>query len=149
MTRSLDKSLQRAMKVDAHIITNAEHMVLLMEDPSQLERVPLATRVVLGQLAEERMRQRVTWGEQHHPDGTSGHNFRRQADAARRSCQAAARGGYLTWLHILREEFWEAMAETEPDRLRYELLQAVAVGVAWIEDLDSRTAAAQAAVSHA
>lgn len=124
-------------------------MVLRMGDLSQPQRVPFATWAVLNEVAEERARQRAAWGEQHHPDGTSRSSFIDKAESARRACKRAAAKGAVTWMHILREEFWEAMAETEPDRLRYELLQTIAVGVAWIEDLDSRAAAAQAAVGHA
>ena len=87
----------------------------------------------------ERQAQLAKWGEQHHPDGTSGHNFRREADAARRSCQSAAQRDAVTWFHILREEFWEAMAETDPKALRTELVQCAAVIQAWVADLDGRT----------
>lgn len=86
----------------------------------------------------ERARQLAKFGDQRHPDGTSGHNFAKVADAARRSCQKAAQNDTLTWFHILREEFWEAMAETDPAKLRAELLQIGAVCAAWIYDLDRR-----------
>lgn len=93
---------------------------------------------VLSEVAAERKRQDRLWGEQNHPDGTSGHNFRKMADLARRSCQKAADGGYVTWLHIAREEFYEVMAETDPEKLRAELVQCAAVFVAWIECIDRR-----------
>ncbi|WP_435610006.1 NUDIX hydrolase [Streptomyces sp. C10-9-1] len=86
----------------------------------------------------ERQAQLTKWGDQRRPDGTSGHNFRREADAARRSCQAAASRDAVTWFHILREEFWEAMSETDPERLRAELVQVASVCAAWIHDLDTR-----------
>lgn len=84
---------------------------------------------------EERQRQLHTWGDQRHPMGTSGHNFKREADAARRACQAAARNDTVTWFHIMREEFWEAMAETDPAKLQNELIQLAAVCQAMIHDL--------------
>lgn len=84
---------------------------------------------------EERQRQLRTWGDQRHPMGTSGHNFKREADAARRACQAAARNDTVTWFHIMREEFWEAMAETDPVKLQRELIQVAAVCQAMIHDL--------------
>lgn len=102
----------------------------------------LFTTPGLKQFAEEidaeRARQLDKFGDQRHPDGTSGHNFASEADAARRSCQKAARDGYLSWFHIAREEFWEAMAETDPVKLRAELVQLGAVCAAWISDLDRR-----------
>jgi len=44
------------------------------------------------------------------------------------------------WCSILTEEFAEAMAETDRAKLRAELVQVAAAAVAWIEDLDSRSA---------
>ncbi|WP_435279128.1 NUDIX hydrolase [Streptomyces sp. 1222.5] len=73
----------------------------------------------------ERQRQLAAWGEQHHPDGTSGHNFRREADTARRSYEKAVRNETLTWFHIFRERFWTAMAETDTVRLRREWCSAL------------------------
>lgn len=89
----------------------------------------------------ERARQIATFGDQRHPDGTSGHNFASEADAARRSCQRAAQNDTVTWFHIAREEFWEAMAETDPVKLRAELVQLGAVCAAWVYDLDQRPSA--------
>lgn len=96
---------------------------------------------ILNEVLRERDAQDAKFGQQNHPDGTSGHNFRQHADAARRSCQDAARGGFLTWFHVAREEFWEAMAETDEDKLRAELVQNAAVFLAWIECIDRRKAA--------
>jgi hypothetical protein len=45
------------------------------------------------------------------------------------------------WRDILAEEVAEAFAETDPDRLQTELIQAAAVVQAWIADLRSRPAA--------
>lgn len=44
------------------------------------------------------------------------------------------------WRHILDEEVAEALAETDPERLRAELVQVAAVAVQWIEALDRRAA---------
>ncbi|MCM8552263.1 NUDIX hydrolase [Streptomyces sp. STCH 565 A] len=89
----------------------------------------------------ERQAQLAKWGEQHHPDGTGQYPETIDADVARMACQSAAEGGYLDWLHILREEVAEAFAESEPARLRAELVQVAAVCAAWIADLDSRDGA--------
>lgn len=88
----------------------------------------------------ERQRQLETFGEQHHPDGTGQYPETVDADVARMACQNAAEGGYLDWLHILREEVAEAFAESDPAALRAELIQVAAVCAAWIHDLDRRGA---------
>ncbi|MFE3857810.1 hypothetical protein ACFXPN_42565 [Streptomyces griseorubiginosus] len=91
----------------------------------------------------ERQRQLAKFGEQHHPDGTGQYTETIDADVARMACENAAEGGYLDWLHILREEVAEAFAEADPARLRAELVQVAAVCAAWIADIDSRRAGAQ------
>ena len=88
-------------------------------------------------LWNERGAQDEKWGKQHHPDGTH-YSFKSDADNARMQCTYAALSGYLTWGHILAEEFYEAMAEEEWAPLRAELVQVAAVCMAWIEDGDSR-----------
>lgn len=85
----------------------------------------------------ERQRQLVKWGEQHHPDGTGPSNAR-EADRWRDACQAAAARGDVTWSHILLEEVYEALAESDPVKLRTELIQTAAVIAAWVSDLDRR-----------
>lgn len=53
--------------------------------------------------------------------------------------EAHARSGQpLTWMHILREEFAEAMCEDDPARLYSELADVVAVGVSWMEKIRQR-----------
>jgi hypothetical protein len=93
----------------------------------------------------ERQRQLAKWGEQHHPDGTHRHRevlpgwpAAELADAARNACQHAAEMGIVTWRDILTEEVAEALVESDPARLRAELVQVAAVCAAWIADLDSR-----------
>ena len=95
---------------------------------------------VFGEIFVERERQDRKWGEQNHPDGSGQYPETIDADVAKMACQDAADGGYLTWVHILREEVAEAFAETDPVRLRAELLQVAAVAVAWIEAIDRREA---------
>jgi hypothetical protein len=60
----------------------------------------------------ERQRQIAKFGDQHHPDGT--------------------------WMHVLIEEVFEALAEEDPAKLRAELVQVAAVCAAWITDIDGR-----------
>lgn len=97
----------------------------------------LQTAAVLNDVEDERDRQVARFGEQSHPDGTD-ECFSVMADIARQAADSADRAGCLTWLDILREETEEAAAETDPDKLRAELVQVAAVCVAWIEDLDRR-----------
>ena len=53
-------------------------------------------------------------------------------------CDEAAKSGTLTWRHILLEEVFEALAESDPAKLRTESIQSAAVIAAWVEDIDSR-----------
>lgn len=53
----------------------------------------------------------------------------------------AAASGVLAWRDVLLEEVHEALAESDQDRLRAELLQVAAVCAAWISDIDSRPTA--------
>lgn len=94
---------------------------------------------VYAEIAAERDRQDLKWGQQNHTDGTGQYPEQMDADVARMACQSAAEGGYLDWLHILREEVAEAFAETDPAELRVELVQVAAVAVAWIQAIDRRT----------
>lgn len=63
--------------------------------------------------------------------------------AARRALGLYTRrfkAGRGTWRDILAEEFNEALAESDPDRLRAELVQVAAVAVNWVEAIDRREA---------
>lgn len=93
---------------------------------------------ILADITEERNAQDKKWGEQNHPDGTGHFNDGQIAELAIASADAAAEAGTLTWKHILREEYAEAMAERDPVRLREELVQVAAVAAAWIEAIDRR-----------
>jgi hypothetical protein len=99
---------------------------------------PLAD--VFQAISHERERQDAKWGEQNHPDGTADHaDYRRvQAEFRRAQCELAAASGGLTWRHILDEEVAEAFAESDPVKLRMELIQIAAVAVAWCQAIDRR-----------
>lgn len=114
--------------------------------------MPKATSAVLCEVAAERERQHLKFGQQDHPDGTGcyavaeggdirhdrslGAVRRDRAEEAKRACDAAAQEDRLTYRHILEEEWHEARAEDDRGRLRAELVQVAAVAVAWIEKLD-------------
>jgi hypothetical protein len=104
------------------------------------------TAAVLDEVAAERVRQDATWGEQNHPDGTGPEEeilaawpAASLATYARNNCQRQAEMGIVTWLDILGEEVAEALAESDPARLRTELVQIAAVAVAWAEAIDRRS----------
>ncbi|WP_432184879.1 hypothetical protein [Streptomyces tendae] len=102
-------------------------------------------RAFAEEIDAERQRQLAKFGDQHHPDGTGRGGYIEQAETARTTCQmdAAITDGGPRWSLILLEEVYEALAESDPARLRTELLQVAAVSAAWIADLDSRQAAAE------
>ena len=93
---------------------------------------------IFGDVLSERFRQLQKWGPQAHPDGTGGMLSDVTADAYRAECDANFTAGQGTWRHILLEEVYEALAESERDPLRKELVQVATVCIAWIEDLDNR-----------
>ena len=94
--------------------------------------------LVLRAVSRERGDQDAKWGKQSHPDGTGGKYAQEGAETAKAVTDRAAKDGTLTWNHILTEEVLEALAETDPVKLRKELIQVAAVAVAWVEDIDSR-----------
>lgn len=94
---------------------------------------------IFDDVRAERARQDEQWGEQNHPDGTGREGDKINAEYARTACEAAASRGAVTWRHIATEEDMEACAETDPAKLRAELIQAIAVKVAWVEAIDRRT----------
>jgi hypothetical protein len=95
----------------------------------------VAFNTIMDEVRQERARQDARFGVQDHPNGTSP-QFKGLADAARNATRKAVNEQRVTWFHVLKEEFWEAMAESDRTALRAELIQVVAVGVAWIECID-------------
>lgn len=92
---------------------------------------------LLDEIAIERHAQDAKWGEQNPPDGTF-RAFERRADMARQECEERFASGCGTWRDILLEEVYEALAESNPAKLRKELVQIAAVAVAWMEAIDRR-----------
>lgn len=87
---------------------------------------------------EERIRQIEKWGPQQHPDGTGLPGDAHVARVAQEACEQATADGTLTWRHIATEEFYEALAENDLDKLVVELTQTAAVIQAWIADVQRR-----------
>lgn len=88
----------------------------------------------------ERVRQVEKWGTHDWPDwwGVDEGELL-DATLAKHDHDFAHTQGRVTWRHILNEEVLEVFAETEPARIRAELVQVAAVAVQWIEAIDRRT----------
>lgn len=96
---------------------------------------------ILAEVRQECRRQVEKWGVQDHPDGTGRTMDQHLAEVARELCEASFKEyGTGTWRHILLEEVYEALAESDPAKLREELVQVAAVAASWIADIDRRTA---------
>lgn len=95
--------------------------------------------VVLGDYREERERQnRKHPDTDQFPDGTGHPIWLERAGDARQACDEAAAAGECTWLYVMREEVYEAFAESDQAKLREELVQVMAVAGRWIEAIDAR-----------
>lgn len=91
---------------------------------------------VLEEINEERERQRILWGEQQHENGTGQPSSDMWREIYRNICETKVASGSVTWHDILKEEVYEAFAESDPEKLREELVQVGAVCVSWIEAID-------------
>lgn len=100
------------------------------------------------EILDERDAQDRKWGANRHmPNGTgkwavllegfrASRYFGPLADQLTENTDTKAKEGSLAWLDIFLEEVFEAAAEADPVKLRAELIQCMAVGMAWVEDLD-------------
>lgn len=85
----------------------------------------------MAQLEIELTRAHAKFGAQLDlPDGTSTDRSTLAA-IAKAHTDAATAAGRLTWRDVLAEEYYEALAETDPERLSAELLQVAAVAMRW------------------
>jgi hypothetical protein len=80
----------------------------------------------------------LRYGPGDHPDGTGYAYLREQAEKAARECETAFAAGMGSWRLTLRKEYRSALACTEPDHLRDELLRVAAVAVAWANAIEQR-----------
>lgn len=95
---------------------------------------------IYDQIDGEVIRSTTQHGDQSHlPNGTAWASDDLDSLRARRDCEMAATSGRLSWRHILREEFHEALNESDPVLLRAELVQVAAVAVKWIDAIDRNT----------
>ncbi|MCB5168031.1 hypothetical protein LG634_24790 [Streptomyces bambusae] len=86
----------------------------------------------------ERQQQLAKFGDQRHPDGTGTGILRHLANRHRELAEEHAGAPTFTWRMVLQEEVYEALAESDPARLRAELVQVAAVCAAWVSDIDRR-----------
>ncbi|MFJ9213021.1 hypothetical protein [Streptomyces sp. NPDC102264] len=93
---------------------------------------------ILEDVRRERDAQDALFGIQDMPDGTGITGDKERADGARHLCNAMFERGEGTFRDVFYEEVMEALAESDPVKLRAELIQATAVGVKWIEAIDRR-----------
>jgi RecB family exonuclease len=95
---------------------------------------------IFEDIAEERAAQDAKFGVQNLPYGTGDEWLQAMADVSRTECDEAFAAGRGTFRHVFLEEVYEAMAETDPVKLRAELIQAIAVGVKIVEAIDRKAA---------
>lgn len=86
-------------------------------------------------LRVERERQMEKWGVQRHPDGTGAEAAGTFAEQWKTVCDTKNSMDNDDWATIAAEEFFEVLAETDPDKLLNEVTQLTAVGLAWMENL--------------
>jgi hypothetical protein len=104
---------------------------------------------ILAEFSQECRAQQEKWGVQSHPNGTGpaiawvdlgdeiwSDDAELLVEKYRNETERHAEVGSLAWMHILREEIAEAFAESDPRKLRAELVQAGAVIASWVEKID-------------
>ena len=117
-----------------------------------VEQEASPTGRVLADVRTHRAEQRARYGSNTDlPDGT-GPDVRWLSTFPSMSCRSSAelieirlRQEYEShgvvapsWMHLVREEVAEAFMESDPVRLREELVQVAALCVSWMETLDAR-----------
>lgn len=101
---------------------------------------------IVAEIVAERARQDEKWGDPHDvPDGTGaevtffgGDTFADLRDVVQATVDAAAAvgGSRMSW--VLLEEVFEALAESDEQKLRGELIQVAAVAAKWVQIIDAR-----------
>ena len=95
---------------------------------------------LLLETLREMDRQILLWGVQSHPSGTGYAASDSALLFARDNYTKCQKNGLLTWHEILEEEVHEAYVETDPGKLREELIQVAAVALSWVRDIDGHNA---------
>ena len=121
--------------------TNEQGSVQVSDDNYSTQQH--VTADVLAEVLNERSAQDDKWGEQNHRSYfslPSARPFARKAEQWQDINDARASEGELTWDGILLEEVFEALAETDDQARRVELIQVAAVAVGEVEAIDRRNA---------
>lgn len=119
-----------------------EQGTTLSPNPAAVEQMGqwLSIQAVLEEVAQERLAQLDQWGDQPLPLGFGWADAKALADSHRQACDTEAKRGRVTHRHVLLEEVWEALAESDPKKARDELIQVAAVAVKIIQDIDRMVA---------
>lgn len=105
---------------------------------SAFETAPAVVADVLaefGRLAE-------AYGTTDRRNGTNAHDFGQRAEQAARAVVRARQKGKLSWRHVLAEQYWAALAESDRATLRRRLVGLAAHALLWAAALDRRLDAA-------
>lgn len=95
------------------------------------------TRDVVVEFWMEADRARDKFGDQDHlPLGCGHSDYRVFADSRRAITNARAADGRVTWKDVLLEEVYEALAESDPQKVRAELVQVGAVAARMVLAID-------------
>jgi hypothetical protein len=106
-----------------------------------LTEVHVATHQILDEVFAERLRQDKLFGaRQSLPDGCDAGGDHSAMLRAQAKVELAMRDGTLTWRDLINEEIAEVRAARTTADLRKELIQAAALMVAQVEDIDRRGA---------
>jgi hypothetical protein len=94
---------------------------------------------MIERVEDEIERQDMLWGrDRDHDDGTGTTMQKELARMARCICDHETEANTVQWQHILSEEFYEALAESDPKKLQVELCQVAAVATAWARAIEER-----------
>lgn len=100
--------------------------------------LPTGIYRAVADVINERLRQERLFPDQHLPLGTDSTYWGIVEQAAKDDCYMGAVNGSLTWADVLREEVYEALATTEVEDTRREMIEVAAVALRIVEDIDSR-----------
>lgn len=108
-----------------------------LDGKSAVEQTLLRIGDILASIAVERTRQALKWGTQDLPDRKASDltDFEAKHKAELYQRQAKQWPDMVSWQAVLLEEVYEALAETEPDKIIGELVQVMAVCCSWVESL--------------
>lgn len=108
----------------------------VMQSLNILGDLAIPAKSVMHDVLHERVSQHERWGQQDLPYGTGGAHWVAKARHAKEMCELARDHGNLTHRHVLIEEVYEAFAESDPVKLRAELIQVAAVATKIVEQID-------------